>query len=260
MSGPREEAAPPRLVSHPVAWHPPAVVAHSLPSGHPPAGMEAPAPRGLALVWTKVSSEGVVPTLVPNLLLLLLGLPLLGGDEHPVLRRENAGVERLCRPGSPGRTRGHPCPDASRIPGSATVRGLFSIHILDQRWSRLESGVAGMNFDWLPDHPSDIERREAGPEATGWPESWEEPKGLGVKQRPNCLKVLGCNPVRPLSSPTPPFCWQGTQRGAGEKQEFGSTAPGRRTRWPMRRRIKGREQVGDGGPSGVSLAARSTRV
>jgi hypothetical protein len=178
--------------------------------------MGASAPRGLPLHGPKFP----VPTLVQRLLLvglLLLGLPLVGGDECSVTRRATAGVERLWCPGSLGRTRGRPCPDAGRIPDSAPVQGLFSTRILGQRWNRLEIGVVVANFDWLLDHPSEIGRREAGPEATGWPESWEEPKGLGVKQMLNCAKVLGCSRVRPLSSPTPPFCWQGMQQGVGEK-------------------------------------------
>jgi hypothetical protein len=259
MSCPQEEAAPPRLVSGPVAWRPPSVMARALPSGRPPAVMEASAPRGLPLRGPKFP----VPTLVQRLLLvglLLLGLSLVGGDEHPVTRRETAGVERLCCPGSLGGTGGRPCRDAGRIPGSAPVQGLFSTRILGQRWNRLEIGVVVANFDWLPDHPSEIGRREAGPEATGWPESWEEPKGLGVKQMSNCVKVLGCSRVRALSSPAPPFCWQGTQQGAGEKREFESTAPGTRTRWPKRRRIAVREQAGDGGPGGAGLAGRLTHV
>jgi len=115
MSGPQEEEAPPPLVSHPIAWHPPAVVAHTLPSGHPSVRMEASSSHGLSLCGPKF----LVPTLVLNL--LLLGLPLLGGDEHPVLQRENVGVESFCHPGSPGRTGGHPCLDASRILGSVKV-------------------------------------------------------------------------------------------------------------------------------------------
>jgi hypothetical protein len=39
-------------------------------------------------------------------------------------------------------------------------------------------------------------------------------------------------------------------------QEFDSTAPGRRMRWSKRRRITGRDQVGDAGPGGVGLAGR----
>ena len=109
-------------------------------------------------------------------------------------------------PRSPGGTRGHPCPDASRILGSAIVRDIFSIHIMDQSWSHLESGVVVANFDWLPDHPSNIEHREDGPEATRWREIWEEPMGLDVKPRANCLKVLCCKRVRPLSSQGPLFC------------------------------------------------------
>jgi hypothetical protein len=142
--------------------------------------------------------------------LLLLGLPLLGGDDHPVTRRETTGAERLCRLGSQGGTRAHPCPDAGRIPGSAPVQGLFSTRILGQHWKHFKIGVSVANFDWLLDHPSEIGCREVGPEAIGWSESWEGPKGLGVKQMLNWLKVLGCCSVRPLSSPTPPFCWQGT--------------------------------------------------
>jgi hypothetical protein len=230
-------------------------MAGALPSGRPPGVMEASGPRSLRLRGPNFP----VATLVPRLLLLgllLIGLPLVRGDEHLVTWRETAGVERLCRPGSVGGTRGRPCPDAGRIPGSAPVQGLFSTRILGQRWNPLEIGVVVVNFDWLPDHPSEIGCREAGPEATGWPESWEGPKGLGVKQMSNWLKVLGCCSVRPLSSPTPPFCWQGTQEGAGEMREFESTAPGRRTRWPKRRRITGREQAGDAGPGGVGLAGR----
>jgi hypothetical protein len=243
MSYPQEEAAPPRPVSDPVAWRPRSVMVRALPSGRPPGMMEVSAPRGLPLHGPKFT----VPTLVPRLLLvglLLLGLPLLGGDEHHVTRRETTGVERLCHPRSLGRIRGRPCPDTGQIPGSAPVQGLFTTHILGQRWNRLKIGIVVANFDWLPDHPSEIGRHEAGPEAIGWLESWEEPKGLGVKQMSNCLKVLGCSPVRPLSSPAPPFCWQGTQQGAREKREFELTAPGRRTRWPKRRTIKGREQAG----------------
>jgi hypothetical protein len=89
------------------------------------------------------------------------------------------------------------------------VQDLFSTRVLGQCWNPLEIGVVVANFDWLPDHPSEIGCREAGPEATGWPESWEGPKGLGVKQMPSWLKVLGCCSVRPLSNPTPLFCWQG---------------------------------------------------
>jgi hypothetical protein len=54
-------------------------------------------------------------------------------------------------------------------------------------------------------------------------------------------KILGCCSVMPLSNPTPPFYWQGMQEGVGEMREFESTAPGRRTRWPKRRRITRRE-------------------
>ena len=110
------------------------------------------------------------------------------------MRRETTGVERLCHPGSVGGTRGHPCPDIGGIPGSVPVQGLFTTHILGQRWNPLEIGVVVVNFDWLPDHPSEIGHHEAGSEVIGWSESWEEPKGLG------------CSRVRALSSPTPPFC------------------------------------------------------
>ena len=88
MSSPREEATAPRHLSRPVAWNPPAVVACSLPSGHPSSGMEARAPCGLARCGPKISMRGVVSTLVPNL--LLLGLPLVRGEENLALRRENA--------------------------------------------------------------------------------------------------------------------------------------------------------------------------
>jgi hypothetical protein len=157
MSGPRGEVAPPRLVSRPVAWRPPAVVTRSSPSGHPPSGplpfgpqptkMEALAHHGLARCGPKLP---VVPTLVPNFPLrglLLLGLPLLGSGDHPALQRAVAGDERLCHPGSPGGTGGHPYPTVSQKPGPATVRGLISIHNLGPGWSRLESGVVGMSFD-----------------------------------------------------------------------------------------------------------------
>ena len=142
--------------------------------------------------------------------MLLLGMPLLGGDDHSVTQRANAGVERLCCLGYVGGTEGRPCPDAGRIPGSAPVQGLFSTRILGQCWNPLEIRVVVANFDWLLNHPSKIWCREASPEATGWSESWEGPKGLVVKQMLNWLKVLGCCSVRPLSSPAPLVCWQGT--------------------------------------------------
>jgi len=74
---------------------------------------------------------------------------------------------------------------------------------------------------------------------------------LGVKQRPNLWKVLGCNLVRPLSNPTPPICWKKTRRGAGGWLEFESTEPGRRKRWPTRRRNYGRVKTGPRGPNRV---------
>ena len=40
-----------------------------------------------------------------------------------------------------------------------------------------------------------------------------------------------------------------------EMREFESTTPGRRTRWP-KRRIIGREKVGDIGPGEVGLAGK----
>jgi hypothetical protein len=46
------------------------------------------------------------------------------------------------------------------------------------------------------------------------------------------------------------------QEGEGEMWEFDSTVSGRRTRWPKRRSIKGREQEGDARLGGVSLAGR----
>jgi len=167
MSYPQEEAAPPRPVSDPVAWHPRSVMARALPSGRPPDMMEVSAPRGLPLHGPKFT----VPTLVPRLLLvglLLLGLPLLGGDENPVTQRATAGVDRLCHPGSLGKIEVRPCPDSGRIPGSTLVQGLFATHILGQRWNPLKIGVVVANFDWLLDHPSEIGCREVGPEATGW--------------------------------------------------------------------------------------------
>jgi hypothetical protein len=97
------------------------------------------------------------------------------------MRRETTGVERLCHPGSVGRTKGHPCPDIGRIPGSVPAQGLFTTHILGQRWKLLEIGVFVVNFDWISNHPYEIRWHEAGPEATGWPEIWEQTKGLGVK-------------------------------------------------------------------------------
>jgi hypothetical protein len=96
-----EEAAPHRLVSDSVAWCRPFVMARAL-------------------------SSVPVPTLVRRLLLvglLLLGLPLVGGDQYPVTRRAIAKVERLCCPGPLGRTGGRPCSDAGRTPGSAPGQG-----------------------------------------------------------------------------------------------------------------------------------------
>ena len=83
---------------------------------------------------------------------------------------------------------------------------------------------------------------------------------LGVKQRPNFRKVLGCSLVRPLSNLTPPICWQKMRRGAGDWMEFELNAPRRRTRWPTRRRRSGREQAGGKGPNGVGLATMSCLV
>jgi hypothetical protein len=97
------------------------------------------------------------------------------------MQRTIARVERLCHQDFVGGTGGRPCPDAGRIPGSVPVQGLFATRIMGQRWNPLEIGVVVVNFDWLLDHPSKIGCRKAGPEATGWPESWEGPKGLGVK-------------------------------------------------------------------------------
>jgi hypothetical protein len=95
MSGPWGEAAPPRLVSHQVTWHPPAVVTRSYPYGHPPsrplpsrpppANMEGLSHHGLSRCGPKLP---VVPSLVPNLLLhglFLPGMALLGSGDHPAL-------------------------------------------------------------------------------------------------------------------------------------------------------------------------------
>jgi hypothetical protein len=186
------------------------MMAHALPSRPPLVVMEASTPRGLTLRGPKFP----VPTLVQRLLLvglLLLGLPLVGGDENHVTWRATAGVERLCCPGSLGRIGGRPCRDDRSIPGFAPVQGMFSTRILGQHWNWLEIGVVIVNFDWLLDHPSEIGHREACPKVTRWTEILEEPKALGVKQMPNCVNVLGCSRVRALSSLTPPFCWQGTQ-------------------------------------------------
>jgi hypothetical protein len=213
--------------------------------------MEASGPHSLRLHGPNFPVE----TLVPRLL-LLIGLPLVWGYEHLVTRRTAAAVERLCFLGSVGGTGGRPCLDAGRILGYARVQGLFSTRILGRRWNPLKIGIVIVNFDWLPDHPSEIGCCEVGPEATGWLESWEGPKGLGVKHMWNWLKILACCSVRPLSSPAPPFCWQGMQEGAGEMQEFELTAPGRRMSWSKRRRITGREQAGDAGPGEVGLASR----
>ena len=92
-----EEAAPHRLVSDSVAWCRPFVMARSL-------------------------SSVLVPTLVWRL--LLLGLPLVGGDQYPVTRRAIAKVERLCCSGPLGRTGGRPCSDAGRTPGFAPGQGM----------------------------------------------------------------------------------------------------------------------------------------
>jgi hypothetical protein len=164
----------------PVEWRPSSVMERALPSRRPPVVMEASVPRGLPLHGPKF----LVPTLVWRLSLVglfLLGLSLVGGDENHVTGRATVGVERLCCLGSLGRTRGCPCRDVGRIPGFALVQSLFSTHILGQRWNRLKIGVVITNFDSLADHPSKIGRREDSPKATGWPEIWEEPKGLGVK-------------------------------------------------------------------------------
>jgi hypothetical protein len=67
-----------------------------------------------------------VPILVRKLLLvglLLLDLPLVGGDEHPVTQREIAEVERLFFPGPLGGIKGYPCSDAGRTPGSTPGKG-----------------------------------------------------------------------------------------------------------------------------------------
>jgi hypothetical protein len=141
-------------------------MASALPSRRPPGVMEASGPRSVCLRGPNFP----VATLVPRLLLLgllLIGLPLVRGDEHLVTWRETAEVKRLFRPGSVGRTEGRPCPDTGRILGSAPVQVLFSTHTLGQHLNPLEIGVVVVNFDWLPDHPSEIGCLEAGPEATG---------------------------------------------------------------------------------------------
>ena len=155
-------------------------MAGALPSGRPPGVMEASSPRSLHLHGLNFSVETLVLRLL-LLELLLIGLPLVWGDEHLVMRRETTRVERLFHPGSVGGTRGHPRPDIGGIPGSVPVQGLFTTHILGQRWNPLEIGVFVVNFDWISNHPSEIRSREDGPEATGWPEIWEGTKGLGVK-------------------------------------------------------------------------------
>jgi hypothetical protein len=201
----------------------------SLPSGCAPGMMEASFPHSLHLCGPNFLVARLVLRLLP-LGLLLIGPPLVRGDEHLVMRRTTAGFERLFRPSSVGGTRGFPCPDAGRILGFAPVQGLFATRILGQHWNPLEIGVVVANFDWLLDHPSEIRCCEDGLEATGWPKSWEGPKIMGVKQMQNWIKVLCCCSVRPLSSPTPPFYWQGTHEGVGEMWEFELITPGRRTR------------------------------
>jgi hypothetical protein len=90
-----------------------------------------------------------VPTLVWRLLLvgiLLLGLPLVGGDQHPVTRREIAEVERLCCPGPLGGTGGRPCSNAGRTPGFAPGQGMQQ-GVGEKR--EFEWTVVGMRRRWL---------------------------------------------------------------------------------------------------------------
>jgi hypothetical protein len=93
----------------------------ALPYGCASGMMEAFGPRSLHLRGPNFPVE----TLVLRLLflgLLLIGLPLVLGDEYLVMWRKTAGVKRLCHPGSVGGTRGRPCPDAGQIPGSTPVQ------------------------------------------------------------------------------------------------------------------------------------------
>jgi hypothetical protein len=194
------------MVSHPVRWHPSTVVTCSSPFGHPPRGlipcvrqsarMESLAHCGLARCGPNLLE---VPTLVPDFplrLLMLLGMPLLGSEDHPTLCREIAGDDRLFHLGSPVISGGHPYPVVAQNLGPATKRDLISNHNLGPVWSQIESGVGGMSFE------SHVAIVRLG--------SWEETKGLGVRQRPNCLDVPAYNPKRPLNSPTPPSSWPGT--------------------------------------------------
>jgi hypothetical protein len=120
----QEEVAPHRLVSGSVAWCRPFVMAHAL-------------------------SSVPVPTLVRRLLLvglLLLGLPLVGGDQHLVTQRAIAEVERLYCPGPLGGTGGHPCSDAVQTPCSAPGQGTQQGVGEKQEF---EWTVAGMRRRWL---------------------------------------------------------------------------------------------------------------
>jgi hypothetical protein len=137
-------------------------MAGAFPSRRVAVIMEAFGPCSLCLCGPNFPVARLVPRLL-LLGLLLIGIPLVRGDEHLVMERTTIGFERLCHPGSVGGTGGHPCPDAGRIPSSALVQGLFSTRILGQHWNPLEIGVVIMNFDWLLDHPSEIGCREASP-------------------------------------------------------------------------------------------------
>jgi hypothetical protein len=124
ISSCQEEAAPHRLVSSSIAWCRLFVMAHALSSVPVPTLM-----RRLLVVW-----------------LLMLGLPLVGGDQHPVKRREIAEVERLCCPRPLGGTRGHPCSDVGRTPGSALGQGTQQVAGEKREF---EWTVLGMRRRWL---------------------------------------------------------------------------------------------------------------